>query len=64
MGKENRRQDGISDSVNQGIVRLTALCPYITTICYHIMAIYRYLPFFASTVTTKTENYLVKTKYS
>ena len=29
-----------------------------------MMAIYHYLPFFASTVMTKAEAYLIKTKYS
>ena len=40
MGKENRRQDNISDLINWGTVRLTALCPYMTVIYYYVMAIY------------------------
>ena len=36
----------------------------MTAICYYIIATYRYLPFFASTVMTKAEAYLAKTKYS
>ena len=37
----------------QATERGTALYYYITAICYHIMAIYHYLLFFASTVITK-----------
>ena len=38
------KENDTIDSVNWG----TVLCPYMTAICYHVMAIYCYLPFFAS----------------
>ena len=43
------KENDINDLVNQG----TVLYHYMTAICYHVMAIYRYLPFFASTCLNK-----------
>ena len=66
MGRERTKDkgDGISDLVNQGTGGLTALCCYVTAVYHHIMAIYRYLPFSASTVTTRTESVKVESLLS
>jgi hypothetical protein len=49
------KENGTINSVNWG----TVLCRHITAICYHVMAIYRYLPFFASTCWNKTIRALI-----
>ena len=57
------KENSTNESVNQGI----ALCRYVTATYHYVMAIYRHLPFFViltSTVTTRAEAHLVKTKYS
>ena len=48
MKRTGDKENSTINSVNRG----TVLCPHVTAIRYHVIAIYRYLLFFASTVTT------------
>ena len=54
------KEDGISDLVNWARVEMTTPCRYITAICYHVMAICRYLPFFASIIIIRAESVRIK----
>ena len=60
------KENGMNELVDRGTGGPTALCRHVTAIRYYVIAIYRHLLFFiilASTIITRAEAYLVKTKY-